>query len=72
MWVVPEVAIVNLSWNTPWGSLVKGLDYMSTEKTCPDTIAQMQGKPRRINQFLIESSRRELRTTFAIVPGEHP
>lgn len=64
MWVVPEVAIVNLSWNMPWGSLVKGLDYMSAEKSCPNTIAQMQGKPRRINQSLIESSRGEAQHNF--------
>lgn len=72
MWVVPEVAIVNLCWNMPWGGLLKGLDYVCTEWISSNIIVQMQGKPRRVNQSLTESKRRNFRTTFAILPGEYP
>lgn len=74
MWAVPEVAIVKLCWNMPWGNLVKGFDYTYVEWTCPNTITQMKGKPRRINQYLIESRKRKFRKKkhFAILPLEYP
>lgn len=72
MWVVPEVVIVDLCWNTPWRRLVRDLDYVCTEWISSNIIAQLQGKPRRVNQSLTESRRRKFRTSFATLPGEYP